>query len=222
MTEDLKKLVLKLAVELGRPPTKYDIKDCDYLPSANTLQRKGVYLSGLWIQEYLYNLDQKSCINCDIQIDFEKSENNFCSKSCSATFNNLLKGKVKECKSCEILFKGSRASEFCSKVCYLKSYYIDRFLSWYYSEKNFGNRAIRDFLSTQFGYKCSFCGISEWNNIPITLEVEHIDGNSEDSSPSNVCLICPNCHSQTSTYKGKNKGNGRHFRKLRYAEGKSY
>jgi hypothetical protein len=53
-------------------------------------------------------------------------------------------------------------------------------------------------------------------------ELEHKDGNSENNDPENLEWICPNCHSQTDTYKGKNFGNGRHKRKLRYQEGKSY
>lgn len=60
------------------------------------------------------------------------------------------------------------------------------------------------------------------NGKDIVLELEHKDGNSQNNSKENVCLICPNCHSQTPTYKGKNKGNGRHSRRKRYAEGKSY
>ena len=54
------------------------------------------------------------------------------------------------------------------------------------------------------------------------MELEHNDGNSQNNSLDNLSLICPNCHSQTPTYKGANKGNGRHYRRVRYAEGKSY
>lgn len=84
------------------------------------------------------------------------------------------------------------------------------------------SKTIKLILSDVQGYKCSICKISEWNSAPISLELEHIDGNSENNSPDNVCLICPNCHSQTPTYKGRNKGKGRHYRRKRYAEGKSY
>jgi heterodisulfide reductase subunit B len=82
--------------------------------------------------------------------------------------------------------------------------------------------AIKRWLSETFGKKCSVCGIEEWNKKDIVFELEHKDGNSENNSKDNVCLICPNCHSQTDTYKGKNKGNGRHSRRQRYTEGKSY
>ena len=47
---------------------------------------------------------------------------------------------------------------------------------------------------------------------PIPLEVDHIDSNARDNHPNNWQLICINCHSQTPTYKAKNKGNGRSSR----------
>ena len=54
--------------------------------------------------------------------------------------------------------------------------------------------------------KCNRCGITEWNNEIITLEYEHKDGNKENNSRSNVEALCPNCHSQTKTWRGrKNK-----------------
>lgn len=45
------------------------------------------------------------------------------------------------------------------------------------------------------------------------MELEHIDGNSENNDLSNLTLLCPNCHSLTSTYKGRNIGNGRTLKK---------
>jgi len=68
------------------------------------------------------------------------------------------------------------------------------------------------------------CGWKEKNvvtgNIPI--ELEHIDGNSENNLLTNLKLLCPNCHSLTPTYKALNVGNGRHKRRERYKDGKSY
>ncbi len=48
---------------------------------------------------------------------------------------------------------------------------------------------------------CSNCKNTEWMGNPIPLELDHIDGNNED----NLRLLCPNCHAQTDTYRGKNK-----------------
>jgi predicted HNH restriction endonuclease len=54
----------------------------------------------------------------------------------------------------------------------------------------------------------------------IPLEVEHIDGNYMNSKEENLTLLCPNCHSLTSTAKGANRGNGRYLRRLRYKKEK--
>jgi len=56
-------------------------------------------------------------------------------------------------------------------------------------------------------YECEICGINEWNGKKITLELNHIDGDNSNHKLINLELICPNCHSQTDTYrsKGKNK-----------------
>ena len=52
--------------------------------------------------------------------------------------------------------------------------------------------------------KCLICGISEWNDKPIVLHLDHIDGNNNNFKRENLRFICPNCHSQTDTYCGKN------------------
>ena len=58
-------------------------------------------------------------------------------------------------------------------------------------------------------YKCSVCGIGEWQSKSITLHVDHINGDSSDHRLENLRFLCPNCHSQTRTYAGKNiKGTG--------------
>jgi 5-methylcytosine-specific restriction endonuclease McrA len=54
-------------------------------------------------------------------------------------------------------------------------------------------------------YKCQICGINEWNGQQITLELDHENGIRTDHSLSNLRLLCPNCHSQTHTFKSKNK-----------------
>jgi len=52
---------------------------------------------------------------------------------------------------------------------------------------------------------CSECGIrSIWNGKPLVLQLEHINGKSTDNRLENLCLLCPNCHSQTMTFAGRN------------------
>lgn len=53
--------------------------------------------------------------------------------------------------------------------------------------------------------KCEVCGIVEWNNKTLTMELDHIDGNRANHLIDNLRLICPNCHAQTETYRSKNR-----------------
>lgn len=57
-------------------------------------------------------------------------------------------------------------------------------------------RLRRSLLEIGIPHACKLCGISEWNEQPIVLEIDHIDGNWLDDRAENLRFICPNCHSQ--------------------------
>ena len=52
--------------------------------------------------------------------------------------------------------------------------------------------------------KCECCGITTWMDKPIKLELHHVNGNHSDNRIENLQMLCPNCHSYTDNYRGKN------------------
>ncbi len=125
-----------------------------------------------------------NCLNCDKEKQSHPScVNKYCSKYCQTDFN--YKENVKAWK--EGKFSGNKGVNSVQVTGYVKKY-----------------------IEEKFQYKCVFCGIgNSWNNKPLTLQLEHLDGDSTNTREENLSLLCPNCHTQTPFYGSKNKGRGR-------------
>ncbi len=52
--------------------------------------------------------------------------------------------------------------------------------------------------------RCEWCLLSEWRELPISLEIDHINGVSNDHRIENLRVLCSNCHAQTPTWRGRN------------------
>lgn len=130
----------------------------------------------------------------------------FCNKSCAASYNNrLTKPKLKpNCKSCGKILPRGRV--YCSSSCCGEYKY--RTISYPKILAGEGSTSIgskRRFLVDRDGNLCSICGQeSMWNDKPLQLQIDHKDGDRENNNPKNLRLICPNCHTQTETYSGRN------------------
>lgn len=124
------------------------------------------------------------------------------------------------CKFCNKELNG-RQTDYCNNKCQNQFQTARLIEKWKRKEitghtgktllvRNF----VRKHLIEKAGYKCSKC---EWNKPhPVTkippLEINHIDGNAENTWEENLEVLCPNCHSLTSTYKNRNKGKGKRAR----------
>lgn len=70
--------------------------------------------------------------------------------------------------------------------------------------KGSGTRKNR--LIEERGYRCEICKNETWLNSKIPIEIDHIDGDSDNNIKENLRLLCPNCHAMQSTKSGKNVG----------------
>ncbi len=75
-------------------------------------------------------------------------------------------------------------------------------------ESSYTNRSLikKRMYSLGVPPQCSLCGLSpSWQEKPLTLQLDHINGIANDNRLENLRILCPNCHSQTSTFCGGNK-----------------
>jgi Zn finger protein HypA/HybF involved in hydrogenase expression len=110
----------------------------------------------------------------------------------------------KLCPICKKKVKDSQ-QKYCNIICYNMSHAVKRSIKLK-EGKLIRTCTIRQALIEKYGNKCSECGqLPLWNNKPLLLHVDHIDGNSDNNKEINVRLLCPNCHSQTITFSNKEK-----------------
>ena len=150
------------------------------------------------------------CLECNKELK-GKHQIYFCSHSCSATYNNRRRKVIYYCLNC-----GKEVNNlYCSTQCQ-KRYENRKYIERWKIGKETGNvginwivlsATVRNYLLEKTKYKCSQCGWGEINPTTkrIPLEIDHIDGDFLNSSLENLRVLCPNCHSLTSTYRALNK-----------------
>lgn len=178
------------------------------------------------------------CANCTKQITVLNStlgERNFCSRSCSTTFNNFRRRQkphiehvirpvmttYKFCIRCNTQFNKIKYRPMhCSLQCYREGVAEEYLTLWKSgaisgSTKTSCSKTIRNHLLKLSQNKCSICQWSKVNPATgkVPLEIDHVDGDHTNNSCANLRVVCPNCHSLTPNYRALNKGNGRTHRR---------
>ena len=172
--------------------------------------------------------NSNKCKECLVDIPKHKK---FCNQSCAAKYNNKhyskrTKGRVKpKCLNCGKIIDDQRYDrKYCNSKCQGEKRRKDVFQKVANEEfTSLGNKASIDRTSKQYliqlhGEKCMKCGWDEknkWTN-KVPIELNHIDGNPENHSLSNLELVCPNCHSLSEFT--KRRGKGRKWRKTIFTQ----
>jgi len=176
-------------------------------------------------RENKYQENPTRCKYCNNKIPYKKRENKYCNSHCAAKENNKHKIKKYYCQYCngEITSKRKNKRKFCSNECFQNN---KRQLRERKIEEtgiiNYHPTITRKYLIRKRGHCCEICKIQIWGRQKTPLVLDHINGNPYDNHLVNLRMICPNCDAQLPTYKGLNKGNGRHSRMKRYYSGQSY
>lgn len=125
------------------------------------------------------------------------------------TLSTKTQGNCNHCQESFLFYPSRSAGLFCSIQC--RSTYVynvgskKRFLDGEAMDRPIQKR----FVVERDGYSCQTCSVTEWQGKPISLHLDHTDGDAANNHPDNLRLLCPNCHSQTPSFGGKNKGKGR-------------
>lgn len=151
----------------------------------------------------------KRCIQCSTDIS-HKPSNKFCSQSCAAKFNN--KGRKHTQASKDLISKKIKQNNLTMTKEQLELNIATRTESFkrnyvsYIMDTDFDlleHQSKRKRIIIEQEAKCNHCGLSEWMGKPICFELDHIDGDNTNNKRENLEILCPNCHSNTPTWKGR-------------------
>ena len=124
------------------------------------------------------------------------------------------------CVYCKTEYTATRWAKglYCTQTCSAKHVKEKKIEAWLAGEvKGWSGKTvqlspfIRNYLKDTRGTACSKCGWDEYHPIDgrSLTEIDHIDGDAHNCAPSNLQIICPNCHSMTPTFRARNKNSKR-------------
>ena len=156
-----------------------------------------------------YNESPSQCRTCGVVNSYENRHRKFCNASCSATATNKRR-RSKVCKVCPTNISPKR--NYCSNSCQMEDTFNIVTVPLIEAGMVTVPTTLKRYLRKCGADACAICTLSQWMGKALTLQLDHIDGDATNNFPPNLRLICPNCHSQTPTWTGRNRGFGRKTR----------
>jgi len=149
----------------------------------------------------------KTCPKCNAT---HKKTGLFCSRSCANSRKFSIESRLKKSESNKEYWKSLSEEQQKEKIDLLCKSAKDKHKEYWnnFKRDNFeslGNASKKKILYEERGEFCERCGINEWQGEKLTLQLDHIDGNKYNNIRNNLRILCPNCHSLTPTYAGKNQ-----------------
>lgn len=157
-------------------------------------------------------IEKRTCLFCEKTYEIKRYlKNKFCSRSCSCAYNNYKRDKKNKSEKDIKILKSLKEIENVKKLNTfnlslsekIKKCWNDKLMKENFDDLKWDRKRNRVILE-QDG-KCNKCGNGEWLGIPLSLEIDHKDGNNENDNRENLEGLCPNCHSITDTWRGRNK-----------------
>jgi endogenous inhibitor of DNA gyrase (YacG/DUF329 family) len=123
--------------------------------------------------------------------------------------------KKRLCLFCHVQLTKRHQRKFCSNKCqgrYRWENTKQSISDGRYKSTWSGDRLLRRYLAQTRGKKCEQCNLNKWNGQEIPLTVHHKDGDAGNNLPSNLNLLCWNCHGLTINFGRRNKNSTRYYR----------
>lgn len=150
----------------------------------------------------------KKCKKCDNEFQPQTGLKNYCSLKCanSRVHTEETKNKISSVlKNSKIFYESIKSKSLRldekrkNQKQTLEKKLLDADLN------NLKHESVRKRIILEQKSHCNKCNLNEWLGQPIMLELEHKDGNRINNTRDNLEALCPNCHSQTEFWRGRNK-----------------